>query len=344
MLVDDELVKVFRIRKSDDNKGVESEDFSRQVLSGVRFSSLLPYPATKTVIPSSVWEPAVHHLYPDSFRNSTRAIMLCGNSQFHQPPPPPYRPQQKTNLAATLPRVIWLEILSFTHRHCELLIPEMKVPCSLLLTNCCCCDLGFEPAEVEESFLRQRLAEERENTRRAQEARAEAEARCQMMERERDVFRLLARRWQSRLQVLLHQQRRENGGSTEAVEEIMLGGREEAVIFGLGRMLRGLQSDSEAEDDDEEEESDREMDEEMGNDDDDDVEEEDISDEIANHNNNLANIVHLDDEDSDDDENYDFSEDETSDVGSSSMAGTNSSKALVLRPQIRTVSMSGEDF
>ncbi len=48
--------------------------------------------------------------------------------------------------------------------------------------------------------------EEKAKTAKAERARREAEARCLAAERERAVYRLLARRWQSRLNVLLGQQ------------------------------------------------------------------------------------------------------------------------------------------
>ena len=44
--VDDELVKVVKICSSRD--GNDSEDFTQQVLSGVRFASLLHYPKLET--------------------------------------------------------------------------------------------------------------------------------------------------------------------------------------------------------------------------------------------------------------------------------------------------------
>merc|ERR1711862_80166 len=60
---------------------------------------------------------------------------------------------------------------------------------------------------TETEFLKKRLLEEQSNAAKAQQARVDAETRCHVAERERDVYRLLARRWQSRLQFVLQQQR-----------------------------------------------------------------------------------------------------------------------------------------
>lgn len=60
--------------------------------------------------------------------------------------------------------------------------------------------------------------EEKVKTAKAERARREAEARCHAAERERAVYRLLARRWQSRLNVLLSQQQ-EQGSEQEESEQ-----------------------------------------------------------------------------------------------------------------------------
>lgn len=66
---------------------------------------------------------------------------------------------------------------------------------------------GFAPDQSEVGYLKIRVQEEEEKAARAQQARRDLEVRCQMAERERDVYRLLARRWQSRLQAVLEEQR-----------------------------------------------------------------------------------------------------------------------------------------
>ena len=69
---------------------------------------------------------------------------------------------------------------------------------------------GFAPEQSETDFLKRRLKEERAKVAKAERARREAEARCLSAERERAVYRLLARRWQSRLNALLSQQQQQD--------------------------------------------------------------------------------------------------------------------------------------
>jgi len=293
--VGDELMKITRIKRSSAD-GENSTDFSPQVLSGVRFTALLEVRSSKTLLPSRVWSPSVHQTYPEAFRKSSKELLLCSHAPFVQPIPTPHQ-QHRLNMAATLPRVIWLEILSFTHPN------------------------WFELPQSEECILRQRLSEEQENSRNAHAARVEAEARCHAAERERDVFRLLARRWQSRL-LLLQQNRTDN--DTVGDEMLALHGRESGAIFGLGAMLRGFHSDdsSSESDDDEDEQGGHEMDVEETN--------EDGQDE--------ADFGPDDDnDDDDDDENYIFSDEEVEEEG---MSLTSSPTALFVKRQVRTVSVS----
>jgi protein-L-isoaspartate O-methyltransferase len=116
--VEDELVKVIRVRKTE---GVQptDDDFSQKVISGVRFAALLSTPVSTVIIPAKVWEPNAHHLYPDSFRNASKALLLCCNAEYEQPPLKKEILNEGVNLAAMLPKVLWMEILSFTHRDCK---------------------------------------------------------------------------------------------------------------------------------------------------------------------------------------------------------------------------------
>jgi len=237
--VGDELQKIVRIKNT--SSITPSDDLSTQVISGVRFASLVPTPNFKTVLPSRVWSPSVHQSYPESFRLASKELMLCSHSSYKQPLPE-VRSESRINLAAALPHFIWMEILSYTHRN------------------------WFEPPQSDEDFLRHRLKEEQENCRRAHEARMEAEARCQMAERERDVYRMLARRWQSRIHMLLQQQNNtSSAGDTDDInmeDDIMnLNGRETSAIFGLGPMLRGFASDSDEDSESSEDEGDMETEE-----------------------------------------------------------------------------------
>jgi len=314
--VGDELQKIVRIKNS--SRESTSSDLSTQVISGVRFASLVPKPNLKTVLPSRVWNPSVHQSYPESFRLASKSLMLCSQSSYNQPVLKQSQTRSRINLAATLPRFVWMEILSYTHRN------------------------WFEPPKSDEDFLRYRLKEEQENCRKAHEARMEAEARCQMAERERDVYRMLARRWQSRLHHLLQQHNnRSSAGESNDVnmeEDIVhLNGREAAAaIFGLGAMLRGFTSDSDHESESSEDEGDMET-EETG----------------VQHQQQLEGVA------SDDDDNYtyfsaddeipemeesesasSFDESDVSRISSNLSNPPTVSKTSTVQPQGRTVSIS----
>jgi len=323
--VDDELVKVVRIGRRadgessqsmndvDDNIGSNqammagnelfdidhrwnSGEFTTQVLSGVRFAPLVAGPVTKTIIPARVWDPSTHRHFPEAFHKASMEVFMCCNSLYTQPLPRPKKPEERINLAAMLPRVLWMEILSFTHRK------------------------WFEREETETEFLRKRLHEEQANAAKAQQARLEAEARCLVAERERDVYRLLARRWQSRVQVLLQQQRQlasssgispsspavaaTVGAESVASLDMLITGEERAAIFGLGAMLRDVADDdhSSSENDlilQQQEEHGEEMDE-------DEDESESISPNVTNDEQQLIDILHENGDDSDDDEEIEF--------------------------------------
>jgi protein-L-isoaspartate O-methyltransferase len=185
--VDDELVKIVRVSQASSPRPQPprsirghppalTNEFTMQVLSGVRFVQLSISPPLSVVIPSLVWDPSIHHRYPESFRKSCKAILLCSHAPMLQPPLPAPRP--RINAASKLPRALWMEILSYTHRD------------------------WFAPPRSEEAFLRARLEEEQEATRRAQKAREDTETRLHMAERERDIYRTLALRWQSRLRAI----------------------------------------------------------------------------------------------------------------------------------------------
>jgi hypothetical protein len=102
--------------------------------------------------------------------------------------------------------------------------------------------VGFEIPQTEMEFLRKRVMEEKANAEKANSARLEAERRCLMAEKERDVYRLLARRWKARLQA-------DSGDSdNETIEEaaaaILLGGRDSTSMFSIGNMFRRFRSRS----------------------------------------------------------------------------------------------------
>lgn len=225
------------------------------------------------------------------------------------------------------------------------------------------------------------------------------------MERERDLFRLMARRWQGRMHALMEERRRE--GASEAVrrieDDILLGGREETLIFGLGTMLGGFHTDSDDDDDDHHNDQDEDDDisdhdageeadegdedeEEVDDDEDEDEEEEtgidadgdhNIRDELdesdgemdaedtmsqqdigeqpievsmASDDNGVADRVPFDTESVDDNDEIDSDNSSGSEssggvILSATGAGIQSSgKQIMVRPQIRTVSMSSDEL
>ena len=202
--MDDELLQVTRVRHTanvmaDIPRSIRgappalSHDFNEHVVTGVRFASLVHTSSSPTVIPSRIWGPALHKHYPLTFRNSCREILLCSQASAFQPPPviPIVKKECNINVAAQLPKSIWMEILSYTHRD------------------------WFERPQSEAEILRRRLEHEQEAVRRADEARREAEMRLRAMERERDGYRRLALRTQTRLQAMID----ERGGSSTARNE-----------------------------------------------------------------------------------------------------------------------------
>lgn len=131
-LVDDELVKVIRVggmahaldnatSNEDDDASLSglNEEFTSQILSGVRFAPLVTHPVIHTTIPSNVWNPSVLHLYPNEHQCASMALLMCSNSGIVQPLPRVPTLDERFNAAAMLPKTIWLEILSYTHRRCK---------------------------------------------------------------------------------------------------------------------------------------------------------------------------------------------------------------------------------
>lgn len=112
--VEDELLKVVRNHASSHNS---DDGFTQHIISGVRFAPLITYPSIETVIPARIWSPSVHSQFPDSFRISCKELLLCCNAEFQQPIKP--QPTQQPNVASMLPKAIWMEIMSYTHRDCR---------------------------------------------------------------------------------------------------------------------------------------------------------------------------------------------------------------------------------
>jgi hypothetical protein len=116
--VDDELVKVVRVQRPAGSSPDDEQDFTQHVLSGVRFAAFLHHPVTETIIPSRIWNPSIHQYYPDSFQDACQELLMCSNANYVQVVKP--QPTDRYNFASMLPRVVWLEILSYTHRDCKM--------------------------------------------------------------------------------------------------------------------------------------------------------------------------------------------------------------------------------
>jgi hypothetical protein len=95
------------------------EEFTSHILSGVRFAPLLLHPPNPTVLPAHVWDPTISIFYPIEHKRASMEVLMCSNSAVVQPLPPVPAQEEKINAAAMLPRGVWMEILSFTHRKCK---------------------------------------------------------------------------------------------------------------------------------------------------------------------------------------------------------------------------------
>jgi protein-L-isoaspartate O-methyltransferase len=112
--VDDELVKVVRSQRPAPSA---TDEFTVQVISAVRFAPLVTRPSIETIIPARVWSPEEYMFYPDSFRTACKQVLLCSNAKREQPFNP--QPQKNVNAASLLPRALWMEVLSYSHRDCK---------------------------------------------------------------------------------------------------------------------------------------------------------------------------------------------------------------------------------
>jgi len=354
--VDDELVKVVRVGKisleleDDNNMGTEgnnsslsglNEEFTSQILSGVRFAPLVLVPSLSTIIPANVWNPSIPQCgYPLEFKSASMQLLMCSNSKLVQPLPRVPSEEERFNVAAMLPKSLWLEVLSYTHRK------------------------WFEPEQNEAEYLKRRLREEKAKVASAEKARREAEERCHVAERERAVYRLLARRWQSRVNLLLSQQEHQDENvrqQDEAAEELsdlldLAGGTYDdnndnmTVRFdhrsarsGLRSMLQELNRDDahNEEDDSDEEGGDAEEEPYYDN------MEEDETEEIQDHYGGYDDILGFSGEyDSDSDDFLSVAEEELDENDSVVMedAGDGTGKGQRATDQPRTVSMSSNDL
>jgi hypothetical protein len=218
---------------------------------------------------------------------------------------------------------------------------------------------GFERPMDEIEFLRRRLAEEQANTERANEARLDAETRCHLAVKERDVYRILAMRWRSRFNASSSSSSGDRTEDNESIEEaaaaVLFGGRVSLSVLGLGNIFRQIrnrttvsqngQHNDELEIDHDDDVSEQDTVDRMDDDEDDDDDDEEDGDVMneameADDSNNREEVDDDDDEDDDDD-------DDSLSMGSDhriSMIDTESSQSKNLRPQVRTVSLAEGDF
>ena len=187
---------------------------------------------------------------------------------------------------------------------------------------------GFDVPMNEVEFLKRRLAEEEAKVEKVNEAKQEAEQRCKVAERERDIYKVLARTLRARLNSSLPEgDSRSSEILEETAAETILGGRDTFLTFNLGRLLRLVARER----DDEEmgEESNEDIDFLEDEDDDDD---DDMSDAMEDSDGG-------DGETSDDD-------DESLSVASGDEYPVDGNVAMsgVIRPQSRTVSISEADL
>lgn len=182
--------------------------------------------------------------------------------------------------------------------------------------------IGFDAPLNEVDFLRRRLAEEQANVVKANQAKEEAESQYRVTEKERDVYRVLARTLRTRLSSAL----REESDEAETVEEVaaamLFGGVESLSTFGLGRMLRHFRAPP-AERNDEE----------MGDEDDEHFELMEDDDGMSEDTDDNED----DEVDSDDDESLSIASDhQDSSIGDDRIISKSQ------RAQVRTISLSDE--
>eukprot|EP00956_Cyclotella_meneghiniana_P009312 scaffold12861_cov56-Cyclotella_meneghiniana.AAC.1 len=105
---------------------------------------------------------------------------------------------------------------------------------------------GFEAEEDEVVYLKRRLREEKARVARAEKARREAEEKCRDAERERAMYRMLARRWHNRLNAVIEEQQNPQGENhpamavdmvDDALGDIVLNGDGVRSLAGLRMLL-----------------------------------------------------------------------------------------------------------
>lgn len=188
--VEDELVKVVRIKTSIPvENGLPpagifrrqcfdlSEDFTKEVISGVLFAPLVKRPSIPVILKSRIWSPKIHQSYPESFQKSCKELLLCSVAPTRQQP----IRKDPINDVSLLPKPVLLEILSYTHRD------------------------WFQGPNGDTAALRRRVTLLEAAVNRTQKEHSETKDKLLAAERERDGYKLLALRWQTRLNALLEE-------------------------------------------------------------------------------------------------------------------------------------------
>jgi hypothetical protein len=209
--VGDELVKVTRLSRSEtltlDISSaantfrlrpplLNNSDFVTDIISGVRFTGMIdPTPSSRApiIIPHRIWEPALHSYYSETFRTACRTVLLCANAD----------PSRHPYAEASLPRALWLEVLTYTHRD------------------------WFELPLSEEDQLRLRLRHLEATLRQTEQAKRDLEDQLRLAHEERDLHRRMAQYMQQVLgssstrRVMLAAELDENDDLDEVVDETM---------------------------------------------------------------------------------------------------------------------------
>lgn len=200
---------------------------------------------------------------------------------------------------------------------------------------------GFEPLPSEVHILRQQLLEEQETSRKAQLAQRLAEDqlhharnRLHIAQRERDAYKLLARRWQARLRDMIMEQHGEHmkvSADSDEDDVDFYEGRQQLRISGLSAAFWEFERNSESSSDEEVEEA-SQMDDEMN---------------IEGDSNNDGSYSSSSENEQEDNappiQNTNRSFESTNDRGHDSSVPTASPSAVALRPQVRSVSDHSDD-
>ena len=339
--VEDELLKVVRTRTrgsslSSSSLRQESSDeinhgFTTQIISGVTFAPLLSKPHMNTVIPATKWSVQNHHLYPESFQKATKTILLCRNSHVYQPTFQQQQPQQNINVSASLPKEVWMHILSFTTRMCKYELTTTQsfhdiycISCSQIhsllysfynnnnIHNNQISKSGFEPenSAVETEMLQSRLLQEQQKLNRSRRALAASETRNLLLEHQNEMYLQIARHFYESLQDIVREGTYtstynqttsaaavEAPGSVQLSRESILAAQSllenhRSILYSRGHHLLELMEDD---DDEEEEEDEIEVDEDVeDNDSDEDMAEGMDSDEDSGDRSMMDHVSHTD--------------------------------------------------